>query len=1273
MRTLKKTLCFVLALVMVLGMGAFGVYAESTTSASTGDYTEASKVTEAIGVFIGGDGTDWSTPLTRAQAATLLCRLDGKTDDEINAMTISNTFTDLDPWAEPFVAYAEREGLILGVGGGRFDPQGALTGYQWALMLLRALGYTDAGEGINSDNWQVITARLSRQAGLDKNIEDMSAQLSREEGAQMVYNALKADMVEYNNGVTVTTDGSTSVNVSGSRKERTTSAKWGSDIDNKTDSNGKYIIQLGESLFKGDLKLADDDRDDFGRPNCDTWKYKGKEIVTLAASDEHLIATHTGKVEYKDLYADLGDTVVNSLKRSEYNYWSYVEAYIDGKLITSTHENALVANNLTRSNGDAILGTDKGSYTEVYSEYNSEYKAYIVTIVVINTYLAKASGNYNSGKGELIISTDTHPADGSLDSYKLSSDDIAGLDGFSDKDYLLYTCALVKDGDNTTSKYEVKSVYAPTILENVKVSSFKLTSSGAADNVTVDGSTYKYSKWASKDSTFQALSTSFETTGDYTYDIYLDENDFVVFAEGHSASGRYVYVESTDYKADFGGKEVTVKAKIVNLEGVKSTVTISKVGNIKTRDFTQDMADALNDNWFRYNVDTDGEYRLTVLEPARTSNENAKVTVNYAGVSSFDKKSASFKAKNGTTLYFDNSTMFVVYDSDSDVYHAYTGVTNLPDVDFVETASAVVKSNNHVSYMYISAGNVVDSGNVKWAFIRSTAIVESSNTNGKTTYTYDAVVADENGTTSNSTITLADQITDGAGLYYWYTTKDGMPNKLTRVEADGVAGNRFGYYDVLSSAKKISYDNGTVSCGTKAWTVNNNAQSWRVKDSTTRPLTGGDADKLGVDTIVNHEYNNSFKGEIFIVYKSSNDQTITEIYFMGPVSSSSSGTSAETETYKIDAEKKEITLYVLDGMVDTDNDGKPDAAGNVAANIQTAASKIMTTAGGWGTATVGALTAPAASAKGSCGVMTVMNGTIESATYTVYTVWKYSVWVDDTREEYVLHGEASTLTRGDLAGEGTGVVYATNGAVQTAGWTDDGTTVVPATATAAYNTYASLVGDATPLKAAGTDATVVYKTGYVKVTLTGGTDGYTLANTEGTLSKAPGALSAGKFYRIGIGATPAEVDDEDVETATAAPNVSLTAAQTADDVTLVEVFKVTIGAGDEIDTNADVNFKLNAITGTAYSSWDGKYTVTVTATAKTDATPTAVANVATVTCAAATIGDATRVFGGTLPETNVTYTSAKFSVAAGGAQTTGQTAEYDIELTITGAATVTLA
>ncbi|MBR1660478.1 MAG: hypothetical protein IJ705_09190, partial [Oscillospiraceae bacterium] len=106
MRTLKKTLCFVLALVMVLGIGAFGVYAESTTSASTGDYTEASKVTEAIGVFIGGDGTDWSTPLTRAQAATLLCRLDGKTDDEINAMTISNTFTDLDPWAEPFVAYA---------------------------------------------------------------------------------------------------------------------------------------------------------------------------------------------------------------------------------------------------------------------------------------------------------------------------------------------------------------------------------------------------------------------------------------------------------------------------------------------------------------------------------------------------------------------------------------------------------------------------------------------------------------------------------------------------------------------------------------------------------------------------------------------------------------------------------------------------------------------------------------------------------------------------------------------------------------------------------------------------------------------------------------------------------------------------------------------------------------------------------------------------------------------------------------------------------------
>src|SRR5699024_3279354 len=65
--------------------------------------------------------------------------------------------------------------------------------------------------------------------------------------------------------------------------------------------NDQYLIQLGEELYDGDLRLRGS-YDDFGRP-ATTWRYDGRDIGTYT-DDADLV--YTSSVESGDIYADLG-------------------------------------------------------------------------------------------------------------------------------------------------------------------------------------------------------------------------------------------------------------------------------------------------------------------------------------------------------------------------------------------------------------------------------------------------------------------------------------------------------------------------------------------------------------------------------------------------------------------------------------------------------------------------------------------------------------------------------------------------------------------------------------------------------------------------------------------------------------------------------------------------------------------------------------------------------------------------------------------------------
>ncbi len=73
--------------------------------------------------------------------------------------TCHPTFSDVRgtnaAWAEGYIESCVAQGIISGVGGGRFSPNGNVTGSQLAKMLLVCLGFDSDIEGYTGNAWDM--------------------------------------------------------------------------------------------------------------------------------------------------------------------------------------------------------------------------------------------------------------------------------------------------------------------------------------------------------------------------------------------------------------------------------------------------------------------------------------------------------------------------------------------------------------------------------------------------------------------------------------------------------------------------------------------------------------------------------------------------------------------------------------------------------------------------------------------------------------------------------------------------------------------------------------------------------------------------------------------------------------------------------------------------------------------------------------------------------------------------------------------------------------
>ena len=880
---MKKFLSLVLALVMTMSLVTVSAGAVDFTDDSDIDYKEAVDVISALGI-VDGYSDDSFRPdgsLTRGAAAKIICNLilGPTTASALSATTApfkdvptTNTFAG-------YITYCSQQGIISGYGDGTFRPSGTLTGNAFMKMLLGALGYDSSIEGYSGANWQVNVIKQAVGIGLDDGNDEFvgSQAVTRQEAALYSFNMLKSTMVEYDQTSTIVV-GDITINTASTRDEVANSNR----DDNTIKQDGK--MQFAEKYFPRLTRTAAD-TDAFGRP-ANEWKYRS-EVIGKYADDTNLIATYEGtKVEKGELYSLVGSSVVNGIDDGK----STLTVWVDGEEVSSPAVADYFVRNSTGAagtknavnRGDNVGITGNGVLTEVYMDDDNN-----VTVVLVNTYLVKATADYNTTRESLSIevldeintnsdaNAITVPAMGTT----IDNDDVY-VANFKEDDYILVTWSDMEDAIQSAELAEVVTG---------EVSEYTETK-----NVFLDGTKYEYNK----------LVGTNESSVHYTIGedakVVLDAYGYIIYVDAAVATNSYVFLaDMTSTSAS-----LTVRYNAYFTDGTYDEIVVKRVNGSSSTGSLQ----GAGNSWYTFSKDENGRYSLNdVNAPLTTAdvngfkgfdttgNNNASaVTVTQNGIVQFASVLTGVKG--------DSSTIFVVVEADNDVT-AYTGVANVPDITIPEQNStlgiasgqyadlyAVYNQNNgYADYVLIDLTNAADA---KVDDANSVAdFLFILKTTGNKTYVADdeywqyEVVMDNEKTTKY----IAESIGASNGDLM-RNVKENSKGYITDADFFNNADRR----DVITmgGTDTVNYSNGTLTVtGTNP--DGGSSTSYVLKDDCKATLmVGGAADELLKDKDADYELyqtsvrsaagilkNYGLAGKVYVAVDSDNGHVATDVYF----------------------------------------------------------------------------------------------------------------------------------------------------------------------------------------------------------------------------------------------------------------------------------------------------------------------------------------------------------------------------------------------------------
>ncbi|SCJ83416.1 S-layer protein [uncultured Flavonifractor sp.] len=756
MRNLKRALSLGLTATMISGLMVMGSSAASYADVTSKQNEEAIEVLKTVGIMVGDENGKFNpeAKVTRNEMAVVMCNL---LDYTVASYKGTSPFTDVPEWAEPYVAACYTNGITSGYDAKTYGGSDTVTTGQAALMLLKALGYFQYSADFGSD-WLVETTKNGSTAGLFDGVATGAKEaLTRNDVAQMVLNALEADLVKAEkNGSDVQVG---DIVISGGKA--TYDSRTGTDskyakIDN-TKVDGKYTIQLGEDLYKGDLVKADGADDDFGRPSV-KWTYENKEIGTYADDAD---AVYTATVEKQDLYDLVGSDVYADLKNGDADF----TVVKDGVAQDVKLSDYIVKNNDDDAGKEVIK---KGATTEVFIDDDSND----VVITVINSYVAQVDGDYDKNDEEL----DLKALDGTelpADDTTLSADDFDYLDTYSDEDYVLVTVA----------NKEIKTIALAETVEG------KVTGYTQKKNVTVDGTKYEYSKNYTK-----AVDEEMKYDLNEAYTVVLDANGYVVYSDASDSTEDYVYVAKL---AETGGAKGNLEADAYFIDGTNEVIVVDNDEDFDVKDL-----DAASGVWYAFDKKSNGKYELTAVksDDQKTGTPSKDDTITTNGKATVDYGASTVKANN--------DTIFVVNDDDD--ITVYTGIKNVPDVTAGSKGAnvAVVMDGSYADVVYIGGDDLSVSGDSDdRVYVLESKPDAKVDSDDNKYYEYDAIVNGKIDTIKAG----SDSIFKEIGLYE--NISYDSDNYVDRaVLVDGTDSDKEDFM-VYTDVTKITYKGGVLSLG----------------------------------------------------------------------------------------------------------------------------------------------------------------------------------------------------------------------------------------------------------------------------------------------------------------------------------------------------------------------------------------------------------------------------------------------------------------------------
>ncbi len=561
MKNLKKVLSLVLALAMALSLMtvAFAADASDYKDYNKVTYKEAVDVMTAVGVFNGtGDGSNFSPDgtLTREQAAKIITYMlvGQEAADKLTATIAPYSDVAASRWSAGAIAYCTNEGILAGTGNGKFNPTGELTGLEFAKMLLVALGYDATIEQLTGGAWAINTSKLALgDAELDNGMSiSLSKTLTREEAAQMAFNAMQATLVEYEDnggkielpgGIVIVTDPSKATPVTSKVKADATNISDDTVVMNGGDV---YTVEFAEKYCK-DLKL----KSSTGHMMqlTDKWSYKSATIGEyMTAPDAVAVVDDTDKTINDILtgssYMDYSSSDIALAENAEGDDGSkYI--YING----------VEQNNLNKelTQGDVVYAYENndGDVAKVVVAHYTYAK-----IDSISDNMSTSEENNGASYRVKLVDIDDNNLGTFYDDYDDTSKELPGFDASTYEEGTVLAVAM-------NGKKAVASYVADVVTG--KPTSVKEAVNG---NITIDGTKYDYAG---------APAGNYDNIDfDKEYSVYTTNEGYVIAIDGASAANlEDIYYITAIYYETAGGEKVYY-AQRVSSDGKVDTVEVEQ-------------------------------------------------------------------------------------------------------------------------------------------------------------------------------------------------------------------------------------------------------------------------------------------------------------------------------------------------------------------------------------------------------------------------------------------------------------------------------------------------------------------------------------------------------------------------------------------------------------------------------------------------------------------------------------------------------------------------